>query len=388
MKHNHTYQIPLILGFLFLSQIVIAQVTFIINELPENHDYSQSIYISGDFEGWTGGQDTYKLNQTDKTYSIIMSPDQDRIQYKFTRGSWDTVEYDAEGNNLDNRIYKRTKSTDTILIKITNWDKQIADGANRSTATDNVSILSETFKIPQLDRTRRVWMYLPLDYYSSEEHYPVLYLHDGQNIFDAKTSYAGEWEIDETLNRLYRLNNFKLIVVAIDNGGDKRMNEYSPWDNPRFGEGEGDAYVNFIADTLKPYIDSEFRTLSDGEHTGIMGSSMGGLISHYAALKYPNVFGKAGVFSPSFWYAKPSYDFASQRSKADNLKMYFLAGENESDTMVPDMVKMIDLMKSNGFNQEQIKHKIVEDGIHNEKFWKDEFEHAILWLFPEAIKKG
>lgn len=372
---------------LTLAQLLSAQITFVINELPENHDYSESIYISGDFEGWTGGQENFKLKRTDKNYSITLQLDQDMLQYKFTRGTWDTVEKDAEGNNTDNRIYKKSEVQDTVFVKIVRWDKADENSVKQSTAAKNVTILSETFEIPQLDRTRRVWMYLPPDYESSNETYPVLYMHDGQNVFDDLTSYAGEWSVDETLNKLFRLNNFKLIVVAIDNGGDKRMNEYSAWDNQRFGKGEGEAYINFIANTLKPYIDSNFRTKKDAENTGIMGSSMGGLISHYAALKHPDVFGKAGVFSPSFWYAKASYDLVSESSSTENLKMYFLVGVNEGETMVPDMVRMIDLMKNKGFQENNIQQKIVEEGIHNEKFWKNEFEEAIMWLFPNAIKK-
>lgn len=386
MKPVSTYRLLLFLGCLFLSQFIYAQITVIINELPENHDYSKSIYISGDFEGWSGGQEAYKLVQEDKTYRISLSTSRDIIQYKFTMGSWESVEKDAEGNNTDNRIYDRKTDGDTIYVKIVRWEKANEGNDRTSTAAKNVSILSESFDMPELDRSRRIWMYLPPDYNSSAERYPVLYIHDGQNVFDDLTSYAGEWGVDETLNRLYRKHNFKLIVVAIDNGGDLRMNEYAPWSNERFGQAEGEAYISFIANTLKPYIDTQFRTLSDSKNTGIIGSSLGGLITHYAALKYPTVFGKSGIFSPSFWYAKEAYDFATQHSALNNSEMYFLAGGRESETMVPDMLKMVALMKAEGFNKDGIKHKVVEEGIHNEKFWKDEFEEAIMWLFPNAIK--
>ena len=117
-------------------------------------------------------------------------------------------------------------------------------------------------------------------------------MHDGQNLFDKNTSGYGEWKVDEALDKLYREKGLKLIVVGIDHGGSERLNEYSPFKNEKYGGGKGDAYLDFVVNTLKPYIDSNYRTLSDKKNTGIMGSSMGGLISHYAALKFPKFLEK------------------------------------------------------------------------------------------------
>lgn len=375
----------LFIAYLFCVQALLAQVTFVINQLPDDHDYTSAIYISGDFEGWSGGKEQYKLQQQDKSYSIALPINQGTILYKFTLGSWQTVERNENGNQTDNRAYTFQKKSDTVFVKIASWDE--GGSSSKSSAEKNVSIISESFKIPQLNRERRVWIYLPPGYKNSEERYPVLYMHDGQNVFDKLTSYAGEWGVDETLNSLFRTHNFKLIVVAIDNGGDKRMTEYSPWDNDRFGKGEGKAYVDFIVKNLKPHIDKNFRARSDYQNTGIMGSSMGGFISHYASLAYPNVFGKAGIFSPSFWYSNDSYEYAKSRSKLEDVQMYFLTGEKEGDQMIPDMNRMLDIMKSEGFKESNIKKKIVAEGMHNEKFWQQEFKEAILWLFPNALKE-
>ena len=135
-------------------------------------------------------------------------------------------------------------------------------------------------------------------------------MHDGQNLFDSSMSYSGEWSVDETLNKLYSEKNLKLIVVGIDNGESKRLDEYSPWKNKKYGGGEGEAYTKFIVETLKPYIDDNYKTLKDKNNTAIIGSSMGGLVSHYAGLKYPKVFGKIGVFSPAFWFAPEVTEFS------------------------------------------------------------------------------
>jgi predicted alpha/beta superfamily hydrolase len=141
-----------------------------------------------------------------------------------------------------------------------------------------VKIIGSNFFIPQLNRYRRIWIYLPVSYATSGKKYPVLYMHDGQNVFDDSTSFSGEWGVDETLDTL-EIKTKEVIVVAIDNGGDKRMNEYSPYDMDRFGKGEGDLYVDFLVNTLMPYINRNYRTKKYGRNTFVAGSSMGGLIS-------------------------------------------------------------------------------------------------------------
>ena len=371
-------------------QYSFSQVTFVVDGIPENTSKESSIFISGDFEEWTGGQEKYKLQQNGEVYFITIPKQKSTINYKFTNGSWESVETNSEGLNIENRSYEFVKANDTVKMKIASWTNSAAIIRN-STATKNVFILSEDFEIPQLNRKRRVWMYLPPNYEMSNESYPVMYMHDGQNIFDAATSFSGEWEVDETLNKLYKENDLKLIVVGVDNGGVKRLDEYSPWMNEEYGGGEGDAYVDFLVNTLKPYIDDNFRTLPDKENTAIMGSSMGGLISYYAALKHPDVYGKAGVFSPSLWFSKESIDYAKTRGYLKDTNMYFLAGEREGDNVsfeeisqtVKDMNTAVELLKDEGFPSKNIISKTVPDGEHNEKFWRTEFEEAILWLFEK-----
>ncbi len=363
--------------FLFVLTAV-GQVTLLLNKVPEILDENQSIYISGDFEGWTGGQEKFKLIKKNDDYIITLPNQHQTINYKFTRGSWDTVEANLDGSPIENRTYDFGKRNDTIRIDVLGWSSK---ETKVSTAENNVSVLYNKLIIPQLNRARRIWIYLPPDYENTTESYPVLYMHDGQNVFDALTSYAGEWGVDEALNKLYNEKGFKLIVVAIDNDGEKRLNEYSPWENLKYGNPEGSAYAEFIVNTLKPQIDKTYRTLSNRKNSAIMGSSMGGLISFYVGLKYSQVFSKVGVFSPSFWYSKRSFEFATEQHGINDLKMYFLVGTKEGANMVSNVNKMTRIMKSNGFNENNISKKIVEDAGHNEQFWRSEFEEAILWLF-------
>ncbi len=368
--------------FVLLSvQLVCGQVTFVIEELPEDHDYGQSIFISGDFENWTGGQDDFKLSQNDGKYSITLPPEYCKLLFKFTLGSWSTVETNSDGSATDNRSYNCSNGQSIVDISIKGWTVPGNSEVIKSTAGENVRILSEEFEIPQLDRKRRIWIYLPNDYNLSDSTYPVIYMHDGQNLFDASTAFAGEWNVDEIMDRIAENTGFKAIVVGIDNGAELRINEYVPWAQPQIPQAEGKDYVKFLAETLKPYIDENFRTKRNPLNTALMGSSLGGLITHYAALRYPDVFGKAGVFSPSFWIADEAFDLAKARSKLMHTRMYFLMGDRESEEAVPGMDRMISLMKTSGFPKENIHRKVVEGGEHNEKLWRDAFEDSVLWLF-------
>ena len=191
------------------------------------------------------------------------------------------------------------------LLALPAWTDEPPAAAKPGTAQPNVHVLPTPFLIPGLNRERTVRIYLPPGYEQGTRRYPVLYMHDGQNLFDDATAYAGEWGIDETLNELAKSRGLELIVVGIDNGGAERIHELNAWDNPQFGKGEGEQYTAFIVEVLKPWIDQHYRTRPDRRHTAIMGSSMGGLISSYAISRYPQVFGKAGIFSPAYWPCAP-----------------------------------------------------------------------------------
>jgi predicted alpha/beta superfamily hydrolase len=202
-------------------------------------------------------------------------------------------------------------------------------------------------------------------------------MHDGQNVFDEATSAYGEWGVDEALDTLGAQHK-EIIVVAIDNGGEKRLNEYSPYDMEQYGKGEGDQYVDFLVQTLKPYIDKHYRTKKDEKNTFIAGSSMGGLISFYAILKYPKVFGAAGVFSPAFWITPQLKNIDPRKAKKVKGKIYFYAGGQESEHMVPDMLNVFEQMRRH--SKAKIKTVIRAEGKHNEPTWREEFPLFYQWI--------
>lgn len=216
---------------------------------------------------------------------------------------------------------------------------------------------------------------MPLNYDTSTKKYPVLYMHDAQNLFDAKTSYAGEWNVDETLDSL----KANVIVIGIEHGNAKRLEELTPYAHEKHGGGKADAYLDFIINTLKPHVDKTYRTKTKAKHTTIFGSSLGGLISYYAILKHPETFGKAGVFSPSFWYTNDIYTLTEKTEKI-NAKLYFLCGDNESKDMVTDFTKMTNLVEQRICKKSNLKQVIISGGKHNEKLWRENFGDAVKWI--------
>jgi alpha-glucosidase len=208
---------------------------------------------------------------------------------------------------------------------------------------------------------------------------------DGQNCFDEYTSAFGEWKIDETLDHFYDSCGKSMIVVAVDNGNDLRLKEYDPYFFEMIGQGEGKQFAAFIVKTLKPFIDSHFRTKSSVNDTHVAGSSMGGVISMYLVTAYPKIIGNGGIFSPAFWTAKPIYAEVNKQLPAlKNHSLFFYAGGNESKTMESETREMYQLIqKTKGIKVELI---VDPSASHNEKAWSTWFPAYIKWLFTPLAK--
>lgn len=268
-------------------------------------------------------------------------------------------------------LYNLKKLQQYILLLL-----PILTFGQQSTASAQIT----TFEIaaPQLQCNKKIWVYLPKSYQvNADKKFAVIYMHDAQNLFDKKTAYSGEWNVDETLDSL----NAKVIVIGIEHGNEKRIAELTPFTNAKYGGGNGDKYLDFIVQTLKPAIDNKYRTKSDKHNTAIFGSSLGGLLSYYAVLKYPNIFGKAGVFSPSFWFSRQLFDLTKNTKKL-KAKIYFMCGDNEDAQMVADVNEMVYLIDSIRCHCLALnKTVIVKGGQHNEKLWRENFKNAFLWLF-------
>jgi predicted alpha/beta superfamily hydrolase len=231
---------------------------------------------------------------------------------------------------------------------------------------------------PQLENERPIYVWLPESYAGAAKRYPVIYMHDGQNLFDAATSFCGEWCVDETMTGLAQ-GGIEAIVVGIPNVGTDRCDEYSPFADLRRGGGCGDEYLDFIVSTLKPLIDRDFRTLPTRDDTGIIGSSMGGLISLYAAFAHPATFGFAGVLSPSLWFADRAIYALIQRSTSRPGRLYLDVGTAEGAWMLHDARRMAALLRAKGLD-ESLVYVEDHDGLHSESAWADRLGLALMCL--------
>jgi len=241
---------------------------------------------------------------------------------------------------------------------------------------DKGTVTEFTIEAPQLGRSKTIWVYLPYTYEDSGKRYPVIYMHDGQDVFNHAKSRKRDWFAEDKLNDLHS----EAIIIGIEHGGSThRIDEMTPYSNETHGGGHADDYLDFIINTLKPYVDEHYRTLTDKEHTTIFGSSVGGLISFYALLKFPEVFGNAGVFSPSFWFSHEIFVLMESVRQIDG-RIYFMAGDHETSYMVPDLDYMERLVLERVKDPAQVHKKIVHGGHHNPKLWRKEFKEAYLWL--------
>jgi predicted alpha/beta superfamily hydrolase len=368
-------------AFLLFCQIFLSfgqqKIVFIIGNIPPSKAPAGHFFLAGNFNNWNPADKAWELQPAQPgSYRLSTTLPKGVYSFKVTKGSWQTVECDAARKPIDNRHVSVMNDT-TVTMDIANWQDNFAPAEKKHTASTQVHIISEKFDMPQLGRQRRVWIYLPAGYESSKRKYPVIYMHDGQNLFDAYTSGFGEWGVDEIMDKLQHKK--ECIVVGIDHGGDYRITEYDPYDS-KYGKGRGDDYVDFLAKTLKPFIDTHYRTHTQAKYTTIAGSSMGGLISMYAALKYPAVFGNAGVFSPAFWIAPEIYLFAQNSNIPEHSRFYFVCGDAESATMVSDMEKMDTIIRSKNVTEGKAPVVIIKGAGHNEKQWNGDFPAFYNWV--------
>ena len=257
---------------------------------------------------------------------------------------------------------------------------------------------------PQLDNARDVLVWLPPSYHDTDRRYPVLYMHDGQNLFDAGTSFAGEWEVDETLTRLAD-EGIEAIVVGLANT-EQRRSEYQPPGNKRswLGPAQGDAYLDFVVNTVKPMVDADFRTLPDRAHTAMAGSSMGGLISLYALYRHPELFSMIGAFSPALWFTSASMAELIRKAGHIPARIYLDVGTAEggvaqhlpederprevvaSQRYVESVVQVRNALLNAGYIEgESLVYVEAEDAGHNEPAWAARLPDALRFLLGPVV---
>lgn len=348
-----------------------------------DHFINEDLFLTGTFNNWC--QNPIYVGKIPKKGERILFTLKEviegELEFRFLRGNQNIWAVDAAGNFEAPQIYS-VKQNIQVSYTIHSW----RDLYPISTASPQVRILSESFFFPRLQRHKRVTLYLPKDYSNSHKKYPVLYMHDGQHLFDESRSVgrAGpiEWKVDETLDN----EENPCIVVAIDHAEsfDLRKKEYLVQDTSHFENTLGWLYLEDIVHTLKPYIDANYRTFSRPEHTGMVGSSMGGLISIYAGLKYQDIFGSIGSFSPSIWMDRhnlKAYVENLQASSYTDQHMHFYIGgkekNNRSGFEKDNLIELLDdfltVLKKNYTGE--ISYSLNPAGYHRAYYWQNAFKH-------------
>jgi predicted alpha/beta superfamily hydrolase len=205
---------------------------------------------------------------------------------------------------------------------------------------------------PERRNRRAVDVYLPASYSGARSRYPVVYMQDGQNLSDPATAFAGTWELEATLERLAQ-RGMEAIVVGVHHAGVERLVEYSPFPDRRHGGGDADAYLAFLAQSLKPRIDRTFRTRPERDATVILGSSMGGLVSLYAYFRYPSIFGRAGVMSPSIWFGGGAVLDFIEDARTPPGRLYLDVGTHEGLGTLRDARRAGRLLVKRGFARDR-----------------------------------
>ncbi|MEZ4798671.1 MAG: alpha/beta hydrolase-fold protein [Flavobacteriales bacterium] len=378
MKNRMIIRYVVICSYLILNVFsTSAQTSIFLESVPQNTPMLDLLYVTYKLDDDTSKAVTRTMRKKDDHYYFLIEdePEGMTCTLKVHRGSDASAERNAETNEpMTHQVLIQNGSI--FGISVAEW----LDIPINTTMNEQVLILDNDMLIPQLKKRRRVWVYLPEEYQVSGVNYPVVYMLDGQNLFDRFTSFAGEWKIDETMSSLKGCQ--KSIIVGIDNGGNDRLNEYTFGVNDSLHNiPQGNEILEFITKNLKSVIDYNFRTLKDRKNTSIGGSSLGANMALAAVIKYPDVFSKAMVLSPAYW-ADPELEkmVANSMPKVDT-KIYYACGTNEGrGEVLQDMIKMNNLLVDIGYQENQLFMMDWPEGSHSEAFWAEEFPRAYRWL--------
>lgn len=357
-------RIMLLLLIFSISLHAQKQVIFELKDVAETDSY----FLASNLSNWHPADSSFKFHKSEKGYRLALSlSPKTIIQYKITRGSWEKSETQANGYPISNR--ELTVKSDTIVsVNVESWSDKV-------TKMPMVSerLITDTLQSDILGKRKAFWVYLPEGYTESSEAFPVIYLQDGQNLFDGYYTHNGqEWRVDETLDSLGIEGKNRYIVVGIGSDND-RLAEYSPyaWKEPR--EIKGKEYLEFLVEELVPHIEEKYRTTS---RRIVGGSSMGALISLEAILQYPEVFQAAALFSMAQAKVLPDNSYILNRVKEALVdgkprEVFIYYGNQETETLGPFSKELFSVFSN--FGTIHVVLKDNQEGRHEEKYWSQPF---------------
>jgi predicted alpha/beta superfamily hydrolase len=385
-------------GDLASQQSKTVKVKFVAT-VPDETDESDTVYLSGNLDAmknWNAEGILLKRQKDGEYTATVELPRGARVEYKANRGSWSTVEKGSRGEEIHNRVLLADRDK-TERITVATWREPMEALPQQPTTVGDVRYHRD-FQSRVLNNKRALIVWLPPGYESQpDRRYPVLYLHDGQNVFDASTSFAGEWRADETATGLIEEKRIEpIIMVGIENIGPGRVDEYTPTRaaTTRSGTlieegGQGEQYEKFLIEEVKPFIDRTYRTMPDREHTAVAGSSLGGLISLHLAWRHGDVFGMAGCISPSLWWDqfKMLLAFDTDHEWMKREKLWVDMGTGEGTGMGLDRnllgARVLHAMMQQAGLREDIDFRYTEfkGAGHNEQAWAERFDQVLLFFF-------
>jgi predicted alpha/beta superfamily hydrolase len=242
----------------------------------------------------------------------------------------------------------------------------------------------EQFPSALIDDKHDFVVYVPPTYAVEQERlFPVLFMQDGQNLFDAETSFmkGNYWRLGETADELILTGKIEpLVMVGIYNTGEHRIDEYTPVEDRRLGGGHADAYGQMLVEELRPFVAQQYRVLISGANCGMGGSSLGGLVSMYLGLRYPDVFGKLAVMSPSvWWHGRAILKIVSQLRRNTGQRIC----TNESQRALPDVRLLKEALERKGWREgENLGYMETEGADHSEGAWAQRVAPMLQFLFP------
>lgn len=363
---------------------------------PDNTPPGATIFLAGSFNDWSPAAATHRLapgaDGALETRVVGLRPGQ-RVEFKLTRGAWSSVERDDRGDDITNRAVFFDPAHPVVALFVARWADLPAPATTRS---GDVRVLRDV-AMPELGRTGTVWVYLPPGYASGSERYPVTYMLDGQNLFDARASAFGrEWQVDEALESLHREGRLGgVMVVGVENSPARgcEYNVFAGDPHPACADATalGDRTVAFLVDTLKPRIDREYRTRPGRDDTAVVGSSMGGSIAVRAGFSRPEVFSRVGALSPSYQNsltaaaAMPGFVRAQRVTRA--LRLYQDMGSAErirelgADVLVRNMFAVRDAAREAGVADDAQRALVIEGATHDEAAWSVRVGAVLSWLW-------
>jgi predicted alpha/beta superfamily hydrolase len=382
---------------LFASLLVTASaawaaVTFVVR-VPGSTPAGSTLWLSGDrpeLGNWSGTGLRLQPAADGTWTGTLPLPPETAFEYKVTRGSWDTVEKDAGGGEIGNRPGAATGGDDTLRIAVGAWrDQTEAPAARVHTLTGDVR-RHDAFA-SKFVRARDVLVWLPPGYDAQpKRRYPVVYFHDGQNVFDGATSFipGQEWRADEAADRLIRSGRLApFIMVAVANTSD-RMADYTFDADSGHGGGHSAAYFRFLLEELQPFVNRTYRTRNDPAHTAVVGSSLGALAALDLGLAHPDRFGLVGCVSPAVWWADTAIVRRVRTGAKPALRVWLDIGTEESTSPSTgrrvwlDQARLLrDALLATGLRAgEDLHYEEIEGAHHNEAAWAARIDRILEFL--------